>query len=161
MSAASASRMFSIAAMGGLAALLLQACSTPAAGPALPTIVVHKTPTCGCCEKWVSHMRQAGFTMDVRNIDDTSAERAKAGVPMELASCHTGVVDGYAVEGHVPADVVRRMLQERPKIAGIAAPGMPIGSPGMEQPGYAAEPYNVIAFDKSGKTSIYHKVIPQ
>jgi len=127
--------------------------------PASLSMVVYKTPTCGCCEKWVAHMRQAGFTVDARNIPDTTAERAKAGVPVDLASCHTGMVDGYAVEGHVPADVVKRMLKERPKIAGIAAPGMPIGSPGMEQPGYN-EPYNVMAFDKSGKTSVYERVQP-
>jgi hypothetical protein len=159
MPAARAYRFPIVVVVTGLVGLSLQACSTPAAQPALPTMVVHKTPTCGCCEKWVSHMRQAGFTLDVRNIDDTTAERAKAGVPSELASCHTGVVDGYAVEGHIPATVVKRMLQERPKIAGIAAPGMPVGSPGMEQPGYG-EPYDVIAFDKSGKRSVYERVTP-
>jgi hypothetical protein len=160
MTAARAYRFSSMVVMAGLVGLSLQACSTPAAQRALPTMVVHKTPTCGCCEKWVSHMRQAGFTLDVRNVEDTSPERAKAGVPVQLASCHTGVVDGYAVEGHVPADVVKRMLQERQKIAGIAAPGMPIGSPGMEQPGYG-EPYDVIAFDTSGKRSVYERVTPK
>jgi hypothetical protein len=99
-------------------------------------------------------MRNAGFVVEVRNMSDTSAERAKAGVPAELASCHTAVIDGYAVEGHVPADLVKKMLKERPKIAGIAAAGMPVGSPGMEQPGFE-EPYEVTAFDKSGKRSVY------
>ena len=160
MSPARAYRLSSIVILGGLLSLSFQACSAPAAKEALPTMVVHKTPTCGCCEKWVTHMREAGFTLDVRNIPDTSAERAKAGVPVDLASCHTGVVDGYAVEGHVPATLVKRMLKERPKIAGLAAPGMPIGSPGMEQPGYS-EPYNVMAFDKSGQRSVYERITPQ
>jgi hypothetical protein len=143
----------------GVVGLSIYGFTTPGATPASVSMVVYKTPTCGCCEKWVTHMRQAGFTVDARNIPDTTAERAKAGVPLDLASCHTGVVDGYAVEGHVPADLVKRMLKERPKIAGIAAPGMPIGSPGMEQPGYN-EAYNVMAFDKSGKTSVYERVQP-
>lgn len=149
-------RRISSAATAGFLCLLSYGCSTPVAESALGTVVVYKTPTCGCCEKWVGHIRQAGFTVDARNIEDTSAERAKAGVPLELASCHTGVVGGYAVEGHVPADVVKRMLKERPKIAGIAAPGMPVGSPGMEQPG-SNQAYNVIVFDKSGKTSVYER----
>jgi hypothetical protein len=155
-----AHRPAAIIVMAGLLGLALQACSAPSAQRALPTMVVHKTPSCGCCEKWVSHLRQAGFTLDVRNIEDTTAERAKAGVPTDLASCHTGVVDGYAVEGHVPAALIKRMLQERPKIAGIAAPGMPVGSPGMEQPGYG-EPFDVVAFDASGKRSVYERVTPK
>jgi hypothetical protein len=101
-------------------------------------------------------MRDAGFTVEVHDVEDTTDARAKAGVPIELASCHTGLVSGYAVEGHVPADVVKRLLKERPKVVGIAAAGMPVGSPGMEQPGHN-EPYNVMAFDQSGKTFVYER----
>ena len=132
------------------------ACSSSDGAPVLQNVLVYETPTCGCCEKWVTHMRDAGFTVEVRNMDDTSEERAKAGVPLELASCHTAVVDGYAVEGHVPADVVKRMLKERPEIRGVAVAGMPIGSPGMEQAGIN-QPYNVTAFDKSGSLSVYDR----
>lgn len=132
------------------------ACSSSDGAPVLQNVLVYKTPTCGCCEKWVAHMRDAGFTVEVRNMDDTSEERAKAGVPIELASCHTAVVDGYAVEGHVPADVVKKMLKERPEIRGIAVAGMPIGSPGMEQGGIN-QPYNVTAFDKAGSLSVYER----
>jgi hypothetical protein len=99
-------------------------------------------------------MRGAGFAVEVRNMSDTSAEREKAGVPIDLASCHTALVGGYAVEGHVPAELVRKVLDERPKIAGLAVGGMPIGSPGMEQPGHE-EPFEVIAFDQSGKRFVY------
>ena len=119
-------------------------------------MIVNKTPTCGCCQKWVDHVRAAGFTVEVRNMDDTSGEREKAGVPPELSSCHTALVGGYAIEGHVPADVVQKLLKERPNIAGLAVGGMPIGSPGMEQPGFE-QPYNVMAFDRSGKRFVYAK----
>jgi hypothetical protein len=134
--------------------LVTASCTEPAAQPASNRLIVNKTPTCGCCEKWVEHMRGAGFVVEVRNMSDTSGEREKAGVPPDLASCHTAVVDGYAVEGHVPADLVKKMLKERPGIAGIAVGGMPVGSPGMEQPGFE-EPYDVTAFDKSGKRFVY------
>jgi hypothetical protein len=119
-------------------------------------ITVYKTPTCGCCGKWVEHMTKAGFAPVVKDLPEVGSTKAKLGVPAEFGSCHTSLVDGYIVEGHVPADVVKQLLKERPKVAGIAVPGMPIGSPGMEQ-GDQKDPYNVIAFDKSGKTSVYAK----
>ena len=147
-------RIFELVAAAFISSLVAAACTQPAAQPASSRVVVNKTPTCGCCEKWVEHMRSAGFAVEVRNMSDTSAEREKAGVPPELSSCHTAVVDGYAVEGHVPADLVKKMLKERPKIAGLAVGGMPIGSPGMEQPGFE-EAYEVTAFDKSGKRFVY------
>jgi hypothetical protein len=127
-----------------------------AAVPKLTTITVYKTATCGCCGKWVEHMSKAGFAPVVKDLPEVGSTKAKLGVPPEFGSCHTSVVDGYIVEGHVPADVVKQLLKERPKVAGIAVPGMPMGSPGMEQ-GDQKDPYDVIAFDRSGKTSVYAK----
>jgi hypothetical protein len=119
-------------------------------------IEVWKTPTCGCCAQWVDHVRANGFKPTVHDLPDVAPIKRKLGVPGVLESCHTAVVGGYTVEGHVPADVIRTMLKERPRIAGIAVAGMPMGSPGMEQ-GSRKDPYNVVAFDKAGKTSIYAK----
>ena len=95
--------------------------------------------------------------MEVHEVDDILAVKERHGVPSNLAGCHTGLVDGYVVEGHVPADVIARMLEERPAIAGIAVPGMPIGSPGMEVPGREPQPYEVIAFDLDGGTSVFER----
>jgi hypothetical protein len=127
--------------------------STAASTAAAPRVLVHKTPTCGCCADWVKHLRTNGFEVAVHDIPSTAAEQQRLGVPANLQSCHTAEVDGYVIEGHVPADLVRRLLSERPQIAGLAVPGMPAGSPGMEM-GYK-EPYEVIAFEKSGRTSVY------
>jgi hypothetical protein len=121
---------------------------------AAPTpIVVYKTPTCGCCAKWVEHMEANGFKATVFNMPDTSAERARRGVPAKLGSCHTSVVGRYAVEGHVPAADVKRLLTEKSDIAGLSAPGMPQGSPGMDVPNSPA--YDVVAFDKQGRTTVF------
>jgi hypothetical protein len=130
------------------------AADLPDPGPALPTLTVYKTPTCGCCKNWVEHVKAAGFTVEVHDLDDLAEIKAEAGVPRSARSCHTAIVDGYAVEGHVPAETIRRLLRERPKVAGIAVPGMPAGSPGMEVPG-RTDKYDVIAFDGSGGTSVY------
>jgi hypothetical protein len=119
-------------------------------------IEIWKTPTCGCCRLWVDHMRANGFRPTVHDVNDVSPIKRKLGVPATLESCHTGIVSGYAVEGHVPADVVRQMLKQRPKIAGLAVAGMPMGSPGMEQ-GSRKDPYNVMAFERSGRTSVFAK----
>ena len=121
----------------------------------LPEVVVYKTPTCGCCSKWVDHLKEAGFTVNATDLDDLTHIKEQFGVASQHRSCHTAVVGGYVVEGHVPSDVVKRMLSEKPDIAGIAVPGMPIGSPGMEMEGRAPERYNVIAFDRSGSTQVY------
>lgn len=107
------------------------------ARPALSTqsrIEVYKSPTCGCCSAWIDHMARAGFPVDARDVDQESlyALKARSGITPELASCHTAFVDGYVVEGHVPASDVRRLLAERPDALGLTVPGMPIGSPGME-----------------------------
>jgi hypothetical protein len=118
---------------------------------------VYKSPTCGCCKSWVERMQAAGFDMRVTDLSEAALQKEKArlGVSDNLQSCHTAVVNGYVVEGHVPAADIQRMLKEKPKIAGIAAPGMPRGSPGMEVPGGAKDAYDVIAFTKAGKTSVY------
>lgn len=128
-----------------------------AAVPPAPTpITVYKSPTCGCCSKWVDHLRAHDFVVTAVDLQDVQSIKTKHGVPAALASCHTGVVGGYVVEGHVPADLVRRMLTEKPKIVGIAVPGMPAGSPGMEVSGHG-ERYEIIAFDKAGKTRVFAK----
>jgi hypothetical protein len=119
-------------------------------------IEIWKSPTCGCCAQWVTHIRTNGFQPTVHDVPDVGPIKRKHGIPAALESCHTAIVGGYAVEGHVPADVIRTMLKERPAFAGIAVPGMPVGSPGMEQ-GSRKEPYNVVAFDKAGRTRVYAK----
>jgi hypothetical protein len=120
-----------------------------------PTIDVFKTSTCGCCKIWVEHLRSSGFTVKTTDVEDLSGIKAKHGVPSKLQSCHTGVVDGYVVEGHVPAADIHRILKERPKVAGLAVPGMPIGSPGMEVKGVTPQPFDVMAFEKGGKSTVY------
>lgn len=124
-------------------------------GLALPIVDVYKTPTCGCCSEWVEHLRGHGFTVRTTDMEDLAALKAGHHVPRHVQSCHTALVDGYVVEGHVPAAEVRRLLTERPAIAGIAVAGMPIGSPGMEVPGADVHPYEVVAFDKSGSTRMF------
>lgn len=125
----------------------------------LPTVVVYKTETCGCCNGWVEHLRAAGFNVDARNVRDLMSVKLDAGVPGPLVTCHTALVDGYVVEGHVPVEQIQRMLAERPDVAGIGVPGMPMGSPGMEGPN--AQPYQVLAFDRDGQTSVYAEVDPR
>ena len=109
---------------------------------------VYKSPYCGCCRVWARHMHAAGFDVRETNMEDLEPIKARLGVPTELRSCHTAVVQGYVVEGHVPATDVLRMLSERPTATGLAVPGMPIGSPGMEQ-GQHKEPYSVVLFSPS------------
>jgi hypothetical protein len=116
-------------------------------------ITVYRTASCGCCGKWVDHLKAAGFDPTVHMVQNTSEAPPARTVPAELRSCHTASLEGYTVEGHVPADIIRKLLRERPRIAGIAVPGMPAGSPGMESPN--PQPYNVIAFDAAGKTGIF------
>lgn len=128
-----------------------------AAAPAPIMMTVYKTPTCGCCSKWIEHMQKNGFMLHVTDLNDLSAIKTKHGVPAKAQSCHTATVNGYVVEGHVPAADVKRMLKEKPAIAGIAAPGMPQGSPGMETPGIRGQAYDVLSFDKKGATRVYAK----
>jgi hypothetical protein len=116
-------------------------------------IKVYKTPTCGCCKSWVEHLQQNGFAVEVVDMPDLSAVKAKYKVGGNLESCHTALVDNYVVEGHVPADLILKMLKEKPAIAGLAVPGMPAGSPGME--GASKQPYDVLTFDSNGHTTVY------
>ena len=120
-----------------------------------PTVEVYKSATCGCCSKWVEHLQANGFTVHTTNREDLADFKAKHGVPRRVQSCHMAVVSGYVVEGHVPADDVHRLLKERPAIVGLAVPGMPIGSPGMEMPGRKAQPFDVMAFGKDGQTRVF------
>ncbi|MFC3100655.1 DUF411 domain-containing protein [Altererythrobacter lauratis] len=121
------------------------------AATAQPVIDVSRSPSCGCCGDWIAHMREAGFTVNDRLVDDLAPLKAQLGVPADLQSCHTALVDGYAIEGHVPAQDVHRLLRERPAAAGLAVAGMPLGSPGMEIDG-RQEPYEVILFTTSGRS---------
>lgn len=125
----------------------------------LPTVLVYKTPTCGCCNGWVEHMRQAGFVVDARDVRDLISVKMDGGVPTQMSSCHTALIDGYVVEGHVPAEQVKRLLEERPEVAGIAVPGMPIGSPGMEGPN--PRPYQVYSFTHDGEAAVFADVDPR
>lgn len=114
---------------------------------------VYKSPSCGCCKGWVEHMRHEGFEVDAHDMPNVIPTKQRMGVPPSMGSCHTAVVGGYFVEGHVPAEDVRRLLAERPDIAGLAVPGMPMGSPGMEFG--KAVPYDVIAVGRDGSTSVF------
>ena len=118
---------------------------------------VYKQPGCGCCELWARHMRAAGFRVAVEEAPDFDGMKQRQGIPLNLRSCHTSVVGNYRVEGHVPVDVVRRLLSEKPAVSGIAVPGMPIGSPGMES-GSRRDPYDVIAFDADGRQRVFASV---
>lgn len=150
------SRSFLIAAAVVALSVSGRTLATPAASAAqtLPAVTVYKDPNCGCCSLWVRHMEQAGFTVTAHNTSDMPAVRAKYGVPSHVQSCHMGVVDGYVLEGHIPADDVKRLLKERPKAKGIAVPGMPVGSPGMEQ-GNVRHAYSVVTFDETGRTAVF------
>jgi len=116
-------------------------------------IKVYKTPECGCCKAWVKHLRANGFVVETMDMPDLSLVKQKYGVKPALQSCHTAVVNGYVIEGHVPADLITRMLKERPAIAGLAVPGMPSGSPGME--GALKQQYEVLTFDRAGHSRVY------
>lgn len=125
------------------------------AAQSLPVIDVYKDPNCGCCSKWVEHLRQHEFTVRTTDTNDLGAVKRAHGVPPQVESCHTALVAGYVVEGHVPAADIVRLLQERRAIAGIGVAGMPIGSPGMEVPGTNAQPFEVVAFDKDARTHVF------
>lgn len=119
-------------------------------------IVVYKSPTCGCCTKWEEHLRQAGFEVVSHKVDNINGVKAQQGVPDSLWSCHTAVVNGYVVEGHVPASSIKKLLKEKPaNVAGLSVPGMPIGSPGMEGPN--PENYDVLTFTKAGQTNVWDR----
>lgn len=118
-------------------------------------LTVYKTPWCGCCSGWVTHMRRAGFNAKVVELEDLAPIRARHGIRFEQSSCHTGVSGGYALEGHVPPTDVLRLLRERPKARGLIVPGMPMGSPGMENPQGQREPYEVLLLLPNGSTRVF------
>lgn len=128
-------------------ALLRAAAGTP--------MMVYKDPNCGCCHNWVDIMRTSGFEVSVRDTTDMASIKTRYKVGRTLTSCHTALVGGYVVEGHVPADVIRKLLAGKPKVLGIAVPGMPVGSPGME--GGTKQPYDVLTFDSAGRTTVFAK----
>ena len=133
--------------------------SMPAKADTVDAVMtVYKTPWCGCCGAWVDHIRGAGFTVEVEDLEDLSPVKRMAGVPDGLGSCHTAVIDGYVVEGHVPADILARFLEESPDARGLAVPGMPVGSPGMEGPN--PEVYDVLVFDRDGGSETYQTIRP-
>lgn len=143
----------------GAAALTVTACSGSSSARAEQvvasndTVVVYKTPTCGCCNAWVDHVRESGFPVVTHDLNDLTDIKRDLGVPAGRISCHTATVRGYTIEGHVPADLIRRMLDEKPAIRGLAVPGMPMGSPGME--GVIKQDYEVLAFDSAGAVTVY------
>lgn len=126
-----------------------------AASAAQPVIEVYKTATCGCCKAWVKHLEANGFTVKAQDVDNPADYREKFGTPSEYGSCHTGRVNGYAIEGHVPASEIKRLLREKPKARGLAVPAMPMGSPGMEGP--RKDPYEVLLVKDGGKSSVYQR----
>ncbi len=119
-------------------------------------ITVYKTPTCGCCGKWIDHLEEAGFEVVTHDVNDLTGIKNMHKIPPGLRTCHTGLVDGYVVEGHVPAHFVTQLLEQKPDIAGIGVPGMPIGSPGME--GAYNESYDVLAYTRDGRTAVFGHV---
>ena len=121
----------------------------------LPEIVVYHDPACGCCGKWMAHMREAGFVVRSETGSDMASVKQQFNVPASLRSCHTAVVGGYVIEGHIPASDVKRLLAEQPDVAGIAVPGMPLGSPGMEY-GDKRQAFDVVSFDNAGGTEIFN-----
>lgn len=129
--------------------------SASMASNALPLLVVNKSASCGCCGVWVDHMREAGFQVQVNNVDNLNPIKERVGVPLGKGSCHTAEVGGYFVEGHVPAEDVKRLLAEKPDAKGLVVPGMPLGSPGMEVPDGTVHPYTVELVGRDGDTSAF------
>lgn len=123
------------------------------ANAAAPIIEVYKSESCGCCSEWVKHLESNGFQVKAQNVANPSDYREKFGIPQELGSCHTSVVQGYALEGHVPAAEIKRLLAEKPKAKGLAVPAMPLGSPGMEGP--RKDPYDVLLVQGNGRYTVY------
>jgi hypothetical protein len=146
-------RSWITAAASGLALAALAPRDTLARIAARPMLHVRKNPGCGCCDSWVEHMKALGFDATVVEDENLYAHKQSLGIPRELVSCHTAQVDGYVVEGHVPGDLVQRMLKEKPNITGLAVGGMPMGSPGME--GGRKDPFDVVAFQKDGTIMVY------
>ncbi|MES2990858.1 MAG: DUF411 domain-containing protein [Pseudomonadota bacterium] len=140
--------------LSGLAAGAALAVLPAMAKTALPPVQVFKSPTCECCGAWVDHLKAAGFPVSVTEVGDTTAARKRHGLPERFGSCHTGIVGGYVIEGHVPATEVIKLLAARPAAIGLAVPGMPVGSPGMEV-GDRRDPYDVLLIDRSGRATVF------
>lgn len=138
--------------LGALAAAACAGLAAPSFSGEGPRVTVHRNATCGCCKKWAEHLRNAGFTVNVVDEADMAGVKNRLGVPSALASCHTAEVGGYVVEGHAPAAAIKKLLAEKPNAKGIAVPGMPGGSPGMEGAG-EADAYEVTAFGAGGQKS--------
>lgn len=141
----------------GIACAFFPLAAAPAsrlASPA-PLVTVYKDPDCGCCKAWVEYLKKHGYRVEAKDTRDMNEIKKNLGVPKALAGCHTAVVGGYIIEGHVPAEDIDRLLKQKPKIAGLAVPGMPAGSPGMEGPPPVR--YRVLAFQRSGKTAVFAK----
>lgn len=129
-----------------------QLASSPAGAP---VVTVYKNPTCACCEGWADHLRQSGFQVEMKEGEDLTKVKQRLGITMDLSSCHTAEVGGYALEGHVPADVIRQLLADKPAIRGLAVPGMPEGVPGMPEAGPNRAPYQVLIIEQGGKPRVY------
>ncbi|WP_086923557.1 DUF411 domain-containing protein [Variovorax sp. JS1663] len=138
--------------------LLFAIAATPVLQPGLSQaaapIQIYKNPDCGCCNAWIDHLKAAGFAVQVTDTADTSSVRKRFGMPERLASCHTATLEGYVVEGHVPASDIKRLLAMKPQAIGIAVPGMPVGSPGMEY-GDRRDPYQVLLVDRNGRERVF------
>jgi hypothetical protein len=143
-------RDFFVGVSAAAAVLALPALAAPSA----PEVQVFKSPSCGCCGSWVEHIRAAGFTVKVTEVDDTTASRKRLGLPDRYGSCHTATVGGYVLEGHVPAAEVKRLLASKPKAIGLAVPGMPPSAPGMDVPG-RKDPYEVLLVGPEGQSSVF------
>lgn len=139
-------RFFILGGLLGFTGFTGLAQAEPITAPQMTRMTIYKDPYCGCCDGWADHMKAAGFDVTVKVEEAMDTVKAKYGVGADLASCHTAVVDGYVIEGHVPAGAVKRLLAERPQATGLTAPGMPMGSPGMEMPGSKADTYDVLLF---------------
>jgi hypothetical protein len=145
-----------VALIAGVSVAVVSSQSDKAATAGKPSVAVFKSPTCGCCAKWNEHMTAAGYAVNSSDRTDMNAIKEEHRIPSALRSCHTALVAGYVVEGHVPADVVAKLLAEKPAgVVGIAVPGMPAGSPGMESPDGFKTPYQVMAFTKDGQSRVY------
>jgi len=119
-----------------------------------PQVVVYKTASCGCCGAWIEHLESHGFPVEAHDVDNLDSIKQRVGVPYGMGSCHTAEVGGYFIEGHVPATEIQRLLTEKPHAKGLTVPGMPVGSPGMEQGG-RVDPYRVLLVHEDGSTSVY------
>jgi len=143
-----------LSSMLGIAVALATPVCSSFAQPALPAVTVYKSPTCGCCTAWVEHMEAAGFAVTTQVVDDVARVRSRLRMPQAYGSCHTATVGGYVLEGHVPAAEVKRLLAQRPLAVGLAVPGMPASSPGMDVPG-RRDPYEVLLVERRGASRVF------